>query len=230
MNLWRILVLCGVVAIASPRGSFCQEAPAAPAATPDPTTWVPEVARVAAKEGNDAFERGDFPGAREAYLRVLELAPDNLVGLVNLGVVEMRAGNPDEAERFLQRALSVKIDNAAAWLTLGIVYFDQNKLEHAMAAFAQATVHDPANSQAHNYLGAVLSEKGWLYGAEAALRRAVQIDPEAKDAHYNLALLYMDQRPPAVELAKRHYTRATDLGADRDTDLEKQIAAHSPRP
>lgn len=206
-------------------------AEASPSPAPDPTTWVPEIARVAAKEGNDAFEKGDFAGAREAYIRVLELAPDNLVGLVNLGVVEMRAGNPDAAERMLQRALAVKIDNAAAWLTLGIVYFDQNQLDPAMAAFAQATVHDPGNPQAFNYLGAVLSEKGWMYGAEATLRRAVQIDPESRDAHYNLAVLYMDQRPPAVELAKRHYTRATDLGAERDPELEKQITAHStPRP
>ena len=89
--------------------------------------YVPEVARQAAAEGNAAFARGDFEGARSAYLKVIDLAPDNLLGLINLGVVEYSLKKFEEAEAHLKRAVQIKLDAAPAWLTLGIIYLEQNR-------------------------------------------------------------------------------------------------------
>jgi hypothetical protein len=50
--------------------------------------FVTAVARQAAGESNAAFERQALAG--RAYLKVVELAPDNLLGLINLGVVNTR--------------------------------------------------------------------------------------------------------------------------------------------
>lgn len=190
---------------------------------PDPATFIPDVARAAAGEGNDAFSRGDYDAAREAYRRVIELAPQNLIGKINLGVVEYRSGNLAEAERVLKEVVQSRIETGAAWLTLGILYYENKRTDEALAALAMATLHDPGNARAHNYYGVTLGLKGWRDGAEAELRRAVEIDPEYRDAHYNLALLYMERRPPTIELAKRHYYRSVELGGPRDIVLEKNL-------
>ncbi len=189
----------------------------------NPDTFVPEVARAAAAAGNEAFALGDYDAAREAYKKVIELAPNNVVGSVNLGVVEYRAGNLEAAETVLMNVVQQRIKTGAAWLTLGIMFYENQRIDEALAALAQATLYDEANARAHNYYGVTLGVKGWKDGAEAELRRAVELDPEYRDAHYNLALLYMERRPPSVELAKRHYYRSVELGAPRDELLEKNL-------
>jgi tetratricopeptide (TPR) repeat protein len=204
---------------------------AQPAPSANDGRYVPEVAREAAAEGNAAFARGDFQRARRAYLKVVDLAPDNLLGLINLGVVEYSLKNLDLAESHLKRAVQIKLDAAPAWLTLGIIYLDQNRLDEALAALAQATLYDPRNARARNYLGVVVGRKGWIDGAQVELRRAVEIDPNYSDAHYNLAAFYLEGRPPSIELARRHYFRAIELGAEPDPEIEKTLrAAVAPSP
>jgi tetratricopeptide (TPR) repeat protein len=187
--------------------------------------YVPEVAREAAAEGNAAFARRDFERARRAYSKVLDLAPDNLLGLINLGVVEYSLQKLDDAESHLKRAVQIKLDAAPAWLTLGIIYMDQNRLDEALAALAQAALYDPRNARGRNYLGVVVGRKGWIDGAQAELRKAVEIDPSYSDAHFNLAVFYLEGKPPSIELARRHYYRALELGAEPDPEIEKTLKA-----
>jgi tetratricopeptide (TPR) repeat protein len=196
----------------------------------DDGRYVPEIARQAAAEGSAAFARADFEGARRAYLKVIDLAPDNLLGLINLGVVEYSLKKFEEAEGHLKHAVRLKLDAAPAWLTLGIIYLEQNRLDEALAALAQATLYDPRNARARNYLGVVVGRKGWIDGAQVELRRAVEIDPNYSDAHYNLAVFYLEGRPPSIELARRHYFRAIELGADPDPEIEQSLKAAAPSP
>lgn len=201
------VVLCGVVH-----------------AQDDALTFVPLVAREAAGEGDAAFAKGDYKAAGAAYRKVLDLAPGNLLALVNLGLIEFRLGDSEKAEKLLRQAVSQRLETGPAWLTLGMIYFQQGRIEPAFAALSQAVVYDEGNARAHNYLGAVLGRKGWLDGAEAELRRAVEIDPVYKDAHYNLAFVYMQEKPPSLELARRHYFKSIELGGQPDKDLEKKLS------
>lgn len=194
----------------------------------DTVNFVPTVAREAAAEGNAAYARGDYAKAEKAYERVLELVPDNLLGLVNLGMVKFSAGKPAEAEAHLLRAVQLQLDTPAAWMTLGILYMDAGRLDEALAALARVIVLEPRNARAHNYLGVVIGRKGWIGGAQDELRKAVEIDPNYSDAHYNLAVFCLQNTPPSTELARRHYFRAVELGAERDPDIEKTLKATTP--
>ena len=73
------------------------------------------------RRGQLAFARGDYERARRAYAGVLKLAPDNLLGLINLGVVEYSLKKFEDAESHLKKAVQIKLDAAPAWLTLGII-------------------------------------------------------------------------------------------------------------
>ena len=57
----------------------------------------------------------------------------------------------------------------------------------------------------------------------------MELDPSYSDAHYNLAVFYLEEKPPAVELARRHYFRAIELGAEKDPAIEKVLKSEPPK-
>ncbi len=199
-----------------------------PPSTQTSAEFVPAVAQQAAAEGNTAFTSRNFKQALLAYQEVLQLAPNNLVGLVNLGVIQYRLGDFTSAEKNLKQAISLRLETGVAWLTLGSLYMDRNRLDEAFAALAQARLYDSQNPRIHNYLGVVMNRMGWSDAAESELRTAVELDNAYSDAHYNLAVIYMDRNPPAVELAKRHYYFAMKYGALRDANMEKSFKNAAP--
>jgi tetratricopeptide (TPR) repeat protein len=197
---------------------------ASQASSPDSKTVLPPDTQNAAGEGVRAFERGDLELARKDFEKLLQAAPDSIFGLTNLGAVEYREKKFDVAEKHLKRAVRLQPEGAPAWLTLGALYCDQEKLDAALAALSQAVLLDPKNARAHNYLGVTIGKKGWYSGAEAELRTALELQPDYAEANFNLALAYLQRTPPSVELARRHYARALELGAAPDPLIEKSLA------
>jgi Tfp pilus assembly protein PilF len=175
-----------------------------------------------------AMAKGNLDAARQDFRKVLESVPDNVPTMINLGLVEYRSKNLEEAERRLQSAVRLAPDAALGWLILGIVQYDRNRFDHALASLAQAAILDPKNAMVHQYLGVTIGQKGWYSGAEDEMRKAIEIDPSYAEAHFNLAVFYLQRSPPAVELARRHYQRALELGAAPDPDVEKSLTPPKP--
>ena len=206
-------------------------APQPPAAADASSTPAPEQsanraspeAQKAGEEAVKAFGKGDMQGARKKFQKLLELEPDNFFGLVNIGTVEYRLKQWDDAEKHLKRAVRLQPESAQAWLALGALYCDRDRLDEALAALSQAVLLDPKNPKAHNYLGVTVGKKGWYSGAESELQRALELYPDYAEAHFNLALFYLQRSPPAVELARRHYARALELGESPDPLVEKSL-------
>ncbi len=196
----------------------------APEPVPKSSPAISAEAKQAADAALSAFSNGDMLAARKGFKELLALAPDNLTGLVNLGSVEYRLKNSEDAEKLLKRAVRIDPDAAPAWLTLGVIYYDQDKPDAALAALSRAVLLDPKNPRAHNYLAVAIGRKGWFDGAESELQRALELDPDYAEAHFNLAVIYLKRSSPPIELARRHYQKALDLGAARDPLVEKELA------
>ena len=190
---------------------------------PTPAPKRDDDAQRAHAEALQAFQRGDLEGAAKGYERVLVLAPENAPALINLALVRQRQKKFDEGDALLKRVLRNDVTNAGAWLLLGIAAYERGNLDAAHAHLAQAVLYAPKNPQAHLYLGVTLGRKGWYSAGEDELRRALEINPKFAEAHYNLAVLYMERVPPAVELGRRHYTKALELGAAPDPNLARKI-------
>lgn len=184
-----------------------------------------EGAQHLADDGFQAFANGDLLRARSDFLGVLKLMPDNPVALANLGALELREQDFAQSEKYLKHALRVQPEAAGVWLTLGELNYQLGKWDAAVAALTQAVLYDPKNPVAHQYLGIAISRKGWLIGAEQELRTAIELKPDYAEAQYNLALVYLQRKPPDIELAKVHYQRALELGAKRDLAVEKFLPA-----
>lgn len=176
-----------------------------------------------AREGALASADLDWAKAKEAYARILKLAPDHPLVLSNLGAVEFRMGNIPEASRLLQKATALEPRIAQNWLTLGIIAWKQGSLHLALSHLGRALHEDPGDPRAHNHLGVVMRELGWKTAAETELQRALILDPGYADAHFNLAVMYLDQDPPLIELARRHYYAAVDYGAAPDPQIEAKL-------
>lgn len=174
-------------------------------------------------EALKSFQKGDLPAAKQGFQKVIDLVPGNAPALLNLASIEQRQREFAKSERHLREILRDDPENASAWLILGIGAYEQDKVDAAHAHLAQAVLYAPKNAQAHQFLGVVLGRKRWYSAGEEELRRAVDLDPRFADAHYNLAVLYLERVPPAVELSRRHYQRALELGAPPDPDLVKKL-------
>jgi Flp pilus assembly protein TadD len=175
------------------------------------------------RRATTAFGKGDLAAAQRGFEKALELSPENPAILVNLGLIAYRRKDYPHAEERLKKVVRQDPENSQAWLILGVVSYDQEKLDAALAALAQAVLLAPKDPRAHLYLGVTVGRKNWYSGAEDEMRRAIELQPNYAEAHFNLAIFYLQRQPPAIELARRHYEKALDLGAPRDPQVEKNL-------
>jgi len=101
-------------------------------------------------------------------------------------------------------------------------------VDEAIDLLSRSAEADPKNAETQNYLGITLSQKGMRAPAETALRKAIQLYPGYGSAHINLAVIYVTQQPPLVELARWHYQKALAAGRPRSPNLEKMLDEQKP--
>jgi Flp pilus assembly protein TadD len=176
-----------------------------------------------ARQAKESFDKGKYRSAERQYQELLTKSPNNLYSLCNLGVVYFRTGKLKAAELTLKKATAVAPKDEFAHTTLGIVFYRQSKFDDALNSLTKALAINPRSASAHNYLGITASQKGWQEAAEKEMLEAVSLKPDYADAHFNLAVIYATASPPSKELARRHYARATESGAEPDTSLEKLL-------
>ena len=183
---------------------------------PPNTTGLSEIATA-------AFAKKDWAKARKAYLEMLRSDPKNALTYANLGTVEEQAGNAKDARLYYLHAVELNPALQQTWLALGLLSHEQGDNYLAVSALSRAVHEDPTDPKAHNYLAVVAGALGWVDAAEAELQRAIELKPDYANAHFNLALMYLDHKPPSVELAKRQYDKAVSLGAPKDEIVEQKL-------
>jgi tetratricopeptide (TPR) repeat protein len=190
---------------------------------PDSAGRLPAYTTGLSEIATQAFAKKDWGKARKAYLEMLRSDPKNALTYANLGTVEEQAGNPKDAKLYYLHAVELNPALQQTWLALGLLSHEQGDNYLAVSALSRAIHEDPTDPKAHNYLAVVARALGWVDAAEAELQRAIELKPDYANAHFNLALMYLDHKPPAVELAKRQYDKAVALGAAKDDIVEQKL-------
>ncbi|CAB4242595.1 TPR repeats containing protein [Methylacidimicrobium sp. AP8] len=180
----------------------------------------PEIRQLAEKAAI-YFNSQQHEEAAKVYDQILQKDPGNVFAWANLGVVRFQQSRYEDAEKALQQAIKLNPNDAFSHSVLGIVYYQQGRYDNAITMLTRSIVLDPNDPRTRNYLGIACAKKGWQEAAEKELRRALELNPNYADAHFNLAVIYATQKPPAKELAKRHYQDALSLGLPKDAGLEK---------
>ncbi|MGI8482155.1 MAG: tetratricopeptide repeat protein [Chthoniobacterales bacterium] len=207
--------------VTSPPPEDRQPGGAALQTTPRPA--VPQEVATLARKAKENFDNGEYRAAKKQYKQILAKNPNNVYSLSNLGVVYFRTGELKAAESTLKKVITLAPGDEFSHRTLGIVYYRQRKFDEAVFELTKALAINPKSFIAHNYLGVAASQKGLQEAAQREMLEAIAANPEYADAHYNLAVIYATAQPPAKELAKEHYAKATSLGARVDPSLEELI-------
>ncbi len=172
-------------------------------------------------EAQRHFSAREYDQAEDNYEQILQRDENNSLVLGNLAAIELQQGKLDEAEKHLQAAIARNPEDAFNLSTFGYLKYREGKYDDALDALSRAAKLDPHNPEIQNYLGVTLSHKGLRVPAETALRRALELDPHYAAAHNNLAVIYINQQPPLVQLARWHYQKALEAGQPPNPDLEK---------
>jgi Tfp pilus assembly protein PilF len=179
-------------------------------------------------EANRYYANKKLDQAEEKYLQVLQQDNKNVTTLATLAAIQLDLDHLDAAETNITQAVALAPDDAYSLFVLGHLRFRQKKYDEAIEALGRAAKLDPQDAQTQNFLGLALSEKGLRGPAETALRKAIQLNPGYANAHNNLAVVYITQQPPLVELARWHYQKALAAGQPHNLELEKLLDAKKP--
>ena len=188
-----------------------------------PARTLPPGGAALANEAQKFFASREFDKAEAKYLEILKQDENNVYTLANLAAIQMEMGKFEAAEANVKKAIEGSPDDAYSLSILGYLKFRQEKYDDALDALSRAAKLNPQSAEVQNYLGVTLSHKGQRGPAETALRKAIQIDPNYGKAHNNLAVIYISQSPPLVQLARWHYQKALACGHERNAELEKML-------
>ncbi len=200
-----------------------QEKPVVGVVNPAKEGALPLDTSALAKKAASAFAKRDWPAARAAYEEMLRVEPVNALAWANLGAVEQQAGRLTEAVEAFEQSVRFNPALVQSWIALGLAYSERGDMYKALSALARAVHEDPTDARAHNYLAIVANRFGWVATAQAEFEKAIALKPDYGVAHFNLALTYLEQKPPSMELARRHYEAALKNGVEKDEIVEAKL-------
>jgi tetratricopeptide (TPR) repeat protein len=187
------------------------------------TGLLPPHTKVLGERAAAAFGKQDWEAARKAYHEMLELDDGNALVWANLGAVEQQAGETKRAIECFEKSVEFNPGLAPSWTALGLLVQRQGDTYRAISCFARAIHEDPEDARAHNFLAIAAKGLGWTDAAEAELQKSLDMKPDYGIAHFNMALMLLERRPPAIELARRHYEKALSLGVAKDDVVERRL-------
>ncbi|MCX6974630.1 MAG: tetratricopeptide repeat protein [Verrucomicrobia bacterium] len=208
-----------------------QQEPAIPAPKLEPTSLNEDLAslspqaRELADLGSKLYKDKRFFDAVIIFRQALKLAPNNLFVIAHLAIAKIEVGKISDARAGLEKVIIQKPNDILVLTNLAIVYLRLKDFDKANASLKQILELDPQNAIAHNYMGLALGKTGKPKEAEDSFLRSITIDPIYAKPHFNLAVMYMDQKPPALDLARANYDKAKALGAEPDPKLERRLTS-----
>lgn len=173
------------------------------------------------------FSEGRLAEAEAGYKEYLRMQPQSVEGNCNLAQVYLRLDRAVDAQALLEKAIALDNDNGRPHYLLGVLFFREGKMDDALGQLELGIARDPDNARAHNYVGVICSQKDLPKRAEESFTQATTLDPEFADPHFNLAVLYATGESPDVKKVRTHYSKALDLGAERDSAIETFLDANA---
>lgn len=135
------------------------------------------------QKGNEYYEAMQFAEAAEEYEKALELEPDNVDVMSNLGVTYYRLGELDKAIGVYTKAIAVAPGDADIRSNLAAAYVQKqgpgggtDQLEKALEQYHKAIELAPDLAEAHYGAGAVYALLGRVEEAIQAFEKFQELD------------------------------------------------------
>ncbi|GAA1532841.1 hypothetical protein GCM10009678_14010 [Actinomadura kijaniata] len=166
--------------------------------------------------------------AKHAWLRALELDPDNTALLTDIGELMATAGRPDEALEWVERALRIDPDCPSAFPTACGMRFDRDGGLFHLVAMADHLRAHPDNGHADRLLTHTAQRRYWLghipRPSEAVvnvLRQITEQDPIPDSVDLALSAL----EAPSALMAFAHVVPGSPVMVERsqEPDLRRPV-------
>ncbi|MBI1832312.1 MAG: tetratricopeptide repeat protein [Planctomycetes bacterium] len=123
------------------------------------------------------FLLGDSESAAYHFKQVIRLDPLRAAAYINLGAVQNRLEQYDEALATLRKAIHLDPNRAEGYYNMGLVYKQLGQLDMAINAYREAIRLNPRMYDAHYNLGNIFLEKEQFHQAIAHYKQALEIRP-----------------------------------------------------
>jgi Flp pilus assembly protein TadD len=174
--------------------------------------WVPGVLVAAfalVLTGVTVIRNADYSDAVRTWSRVVEQAPKNPRGHLNLGLAHQQRDELEPALQSYRKALLLKPDYAEVHNNLGALLSRRGEPVEAMHHLRSALENDPRHTPAHVNIARLLLSLDRTEEAIGHLRQAVEIDPFDPTPHHSLGVTLA--HVGKVEEAMAELERALEL-------------------
>jgi Tfp pilus assembly protein PilF len=159
---------------------------------------LPEAARELYKQAMESAKSADPKKAIEDLNKALEIYPNFMAALNQLGVQYMEVKEWGKAVEALRKAIGIAPEAFHPRLNYGIVLLQLKDYKAAAAELGIAVQKDGSSGSAHFYLGRVMVSLGNYDAAETELRQTITIGgEEAVEAHRYLGAVYIEKHDSA---------------------------------
>lgn len=158
----------------------------------------PEAVKDLYKQALESAKAGDTKKAIEELVKALEIYPNFMAALNQLGVQYMELKEWNKAADALRKAIGVAPEAFYPRLNYGIVLVQVKNYKDAARELTLAVQKDSSSGRAHFYLGRALTSLGKYDSAENALRQTITLGgEEALEAHRYLGAVYIEKHDGA---------------------------------
>src|SRR5580693_775371 len=173
------------------------------------------------EEGVERFQRRDFPGAVQAFLKATEQQPSDTKALTYLGMSYVAQEDYKSAVVPLRRACELRPDEENACYFLGRTCYSLNRFEEAVDAFDTALRKAGRPGRTLNGLALAFEALGKDAEAERFYQEAIRLKEQRALVDYGMFLYKHGRGTESVEMLRR---------ANAHPELERVTAAlaHAP--
>ena len=102
-------------------------------------------AQATRQAGLEFLDQNQLEQAEAEFIRLIELAPEEIIGYTNLGIVYLRQGKLTEAEEYFEKALELEAQNITVRLNLFELYEQRDEHQRAVSELETILEIDPDN-------------------------------------------------------------------------------------
>jgi Flp pilus assembly protein TadD/peroxiredoxin len=158
------------------------------------------------------FQHGYLDQAAESFQQVIASKPDDPEGYYNLGTLNLRRNDFQQARYYLEQTLKLRPNYPEAWNNLGMIAAQEGHPDAAVKNFQQSLLLRPAYPTALLNLGNIYRRQRSFDKAQEFLDQALAIQPDDPEVNYSLGMLYAQQGQ--VQSAGDYLQKAIDLRPD----------------
>ncbi|MBF0358927.1 MAG: tetratricopeptide repeat protein [Magnetococcales bacterium] len=145
------------------------------------------------KQGLEFHKSAQLDRAIECYKTALEIQPENIVALINMGAALQALNRLDRAVTCYRKAIAINTSIALPHYNLGNALQEQGELDAAVKSYQKAIALKTDYAESYGNLANTLEKLGKFDKAVENYQKALAIKPDYAEAHFNLGNTFKKQ-------------------------------------